>query len=114
MIHITSAIIAISTMTCTPIVNPVGNNVNGFDLCKWYCDGLTKYTVKEMSIDGVLDAVSKKRTIRSDCYIAWKPVDPTDPSNMDVTVGVIYRSFNNTRSDDNVTTCKSSLSYSFP
>ena len=94
----------VSGTNCTPIVNPVGNNVNGFDLCKWYCDGLTKYTVNEMSIDGVLDAVSKKRTIRSDCYIAWKPVDPTDPSNMDVTVGMIYRSFNNTRSDDNVTT----------
>ena len=73
---------------------------NRYDLTKWYCDGLITLTnVTTMTHDAVLEALSKVTTIRSDCYIAWRPDNALDPSNHTVIAGIIYRSFNNLRSD---------------
>ena len=71
-----------------------------YDLTKWYCDGLIQLSsVSSMDNDGILEALSKVATIRSDCYIAWRPSDDGDPSNVSAVAGIIYRSFNNLRSD---------------
>lgn len=68
------------------------------DLTKFYTDGFAEYTSSD-DLDSVVNILKSVNKLRSDCYIAWKSVG----SNR-IRAAVIYRSFNNLRSNNTETT----------
>jgi hypothetical protein len=105
-----STLKSINTASFVQIIDPQKSpisNVNDIyqdgslvvDLTKFYTDGFAEYTVENITLENVVEALKNVNKIRSDCYVAWRSVG----SNR-VRAAVIYRSFNNLRSNSTETT----------
>lgn len=83
------------------------DNLKHVDLCKFFCPGIIKGSVKNHTRhqdSDVWEIIEASGILAFDCYIIWGWENPNDVTNPNFSYGVIRRSFNNYLTTDTTTT----------
>ena len=91
--------------TKTPISNNANAELTSVDMCKFYCDGLSRARVPaQKTADAVMTFLRQNGLLWFDSYVIWKWESTTDSTNRWFQYGIIHRSINNYMSSDFKTT----------
>ena len=99
----TSSFINIIDKDVTPVEDPSSTTKNVVDMCKFYCNGIHVAVADEKSSTSVKNKLKELKQIRFDSYILWRWVNPKDLRDKSFEYGIVFRSFNNLMTTDEIT-----------
>ena len=73
------------------------------DMCKFYCDGIHTAVANEKSINSIKNRLKELNMLRFDSYVLWRWINTEDIDNKEFEYGIVYRSFNNLFTTDEIT-----------
>ena len=73
------------------------------DMCKFYCDGVNTAIASVKTTNGIKDKLTELNMLRFDSYVLWRWVNTEDIDNKEFEYAIVYRSFNNLFTTDEIT-----------